>query len=60
MKKTSKISKKYENMSEKRNNVQIPEKTHKISESNRNTTDKREKEIRLEKINRLRSKTKLI
>ena len=44
-----KISKNYANTSEKRNNVQNPEKTLKISESHRNTTEKREKQIKLEK-----------
>ena len=36
-------------MSEKRNNVQNPEKTPKISENHRNTTEKREKHIKLKK-----------
>ena len=42
----------------KRNNVQNPEKTPKYSESHRNTTEKRKKQIKLKKINRLRTKTK--
>ena len=37
---------------------EIQRKTPKISESHRNTTEKREKQIKLEKINRSRSKTK--
>ena len=42
----------------KRNNVKNLEKTPKISESHRITTEKLEKQIKLEKRNRLKSKTK--